>query len=337
VAANATGAGKAAVKIVYAAPGSLVALVAAAAPSIVTLRSAGRVKNGPASLFGAADDDALGSGFLVDADGYLLTSDRVIAAAREPRAILSDGTELPAKIVGRDPRLDVALLKIDAPAGHPLRPLPLGSSADLAVGEPVVALGNPFGVEVTASAGIVGGRGLASPEALVGVAGPSYRGFLQTDAAIHAANAGGPLLDMAGNVVGLCSPPPSPGDARAPIGFAAPIDKLRDILPQLRRDGAVSRAWLGIYVQPVGADLIRETGLPAASGALVSDVVAPGPGARAGLRRGDIILQFDGRDVDDKSLPWIAATAAVGKQVDIVVWRDGARARLAATTEKMPE
>jgi serine protease Do len=328
------------VKILYpAAPGSFVDLVAAAAPSIVTIRSTAPVKNGPASLYpGAIPDDAVGTGFLVDSDGHIVTSDRVIAAAREPRVVLADGTVLPAKVIGRDARLDVALLKIDlgGPAGPAaaLRPLPLGDSADLAIGEWVIALGNPAGIEVTASAGIIGGRGLASPEALVGAAGIGYRGFLQTDAAIHAGNAGGPLLDVSGNVVGVCSPADPRG---GPLGFAAPIDKVKEILPQLRRDGAVSRAWLGLYVQPVTAALAGELGLPGPAGALVSDVVSPGPGARAGLRRGDVILQFDGREVDDKSLPWIAATAPIGKPIDIVVWRDRASTHLAAVTEKMPE
>jgi serine protease Do len=247
--------------------------------------------------------------------------------------VLADGTELPAKVIGRDTRLDVALLAVDG--ATKVKPLPFGVSGALKVGEWVLALGNPFGGEVTASAGVLStlGRNIGGDLTRRNDVA-DYAAFLQSSAAVTALNAGGPLVTMAGEIVGINVA----HDARGgPIGFAVPIDRVKDIIPMLEASGVVSRTWLGIYVQPVTPEQAKERGMPDAGGALITDVIVPGPGSKAGLRRGDIIRRFAATAVDSRNLPWIASTTAVGKAIDLEVWRDRGVVQLTLVTEAMPK
>jgi serine protease Do len=318
------------VHFVYpAAPGSFVALAKEVERGVVALRSTRKVVGGPSAEFTGADDDyALGSGFLIDTSGYLLTADSVIANASEVIAVLYDSSERPAIVAGRDPKLDVALLKIDL--SPRLEPLPLGDSDRTEVGEWVIAVGNAFGLGARVSAGIIARKGASPP----GPAQQQHRTFLITDAAIDAGNAGGPLINTAGEVVGIAVRTAGRG---VQVGYAVPINQARQILPMLKADGRVTRAWLGIYVHPVTVELARHLRLPEPVGAFVSDVIANGPAARAGIRRKDVVLRFDGRDVDHKSLPWVASTAGVPREVEVIVWRDGAELPVRFVTEAMPE
>jgi S1-C subfamily serine protease len=325
-------------RLLYAGgPPSFSGLVDQARAGVVAIRASEPVKGGPAAMFPGATagsaDVALGTGFLVEARGvHVVTTDRIAAAAPALRVVLPDGSEAPARVVGRDPRLDVALLAIDVPR---LTALPLGDSDQLAVGEWTVVLGNPFGAGVTASAGILSATGRETAGSLA--AGPTagFRTYLETDARIHRGNSGGPVLDAAGKVVGLAV---ATGDRPGELNLAVPINQIRERLDALREVGAVARSWLGIKVQPLTADAARDRGLAAdAAGAIVTEVVAGSPAARADLRPGDVVLRWDGQPVDARALPWKVETTPVGRAVAIAVRRGGEDVTASVTTEKMPE
>jgi len=331
------------------APGSFVDLVASAKHGVVAIRATSPVKSGPASMFPGAPDSvadvSLGTGFLVESRGvYVLTTDHIVAAVASPgkdgaatieagnlKVVLPDGTEVPAKVLGRDPRLDLALLQIDVPRLHALR---MGDSDQLHVGEWVVALGNPFGDEVTAAAGIVSATGREGGSL---VQGPTlgYRAYIQTDARIHRGNSGGPVIDTAGQVVGMAIAPAERGSTE--LSFVVPINRVREILDALRDYGQVARGWLGVLVKPITAELAQNLGLPQTQGALVTEVKAGSPAARSTLRTGDVILKWGDRAVDHRSLPWLVSTTPVGKATEVEVWRNRAAIKLAVITEKMPE
>ncbi len=317
------------VRVLYpAAPGSFVDLVDGARGSVVHLRALAPVTGGTASILpGETGGAALGSGFVIQIEKrtLIVTNDHVLSTP-DFRVVTSDGTEIKARVVGRDTKLDVALLEV--PATTRLLPLRLGRSENLRVGEWVLAVGNPFGEEVTASAGIISSLGSAASE--LDRPRMSSLGFLQVDAAIHAGNSGGPLLNMAGEVVGINNALEArPGV----IGFALPIDRASPILPMLSTEGRVSRPWLGLKVLPVEPALAATLKLDPPRGALVSEVVA-GPALRAGLQRGDVILTFGTRPVDHKSLPGLVTASGFQPQ-NIVIWRNGAEKTLAITPEKM--
>ncbi len=332
------------------APGSFVDLIASARGSVVGIRATSPVKSGPAAMFpGAPDavaDVALGTGFLIESHGvYVITTDHIAAAVASPgkdgaatiesgqlRVVLADGTQAPAKVLGRDPRLDIALLQIDVPRLQALR---LGDSDQIHVGEWIVALGNPFGEEVTAAAGIISATGQAGGSL---VQGPTlgYRAYLQTDARINRGNSGGPLIDTAGQVIGVAvAAGDRPGSSE--LSFAIPINRVKEIIEALRDYGQVARGWLGVLVKPVTAELAQSLGLPATRGALVTEVKAGSPAARSTLRVGDVILKWGTTDVDHRSLPWVVSTTPVGHATDVSVWRNRAEIKLAVITEKMPE
>lgn len=320
-------------------------LVSRLRSGVVSIRTTVPVKRGPGSIYpgpavqDAAEQDAmaqearsLGSGFVIDRDGRIVTNDHIVSRARELLVILPDGIELPARVLGRAPELDVALLAVDT--DRDLEPLPLGESSDLRVGEWVVALGNPFGREVVASVGIIAGVEGAASTLFPDNPGALYRSFLLTDAAIHAANSGGPLVDMTGSVVGI-NVAAEPDGSR--LGFAVPIDRVAPVLGVLERDGRIQRTWLGAYIQPVTPEEAARRGLERASGALVTEVRPGAPAAGAGLRPGDIVLRFDGQGVDHRSLPWLVATAGPGRRIPVVIWRDGAERALEIVSELRPE
>lgn len=323
-------------RILYpSTPGSFVDLVARAKHGIVAIRAASPVKSGPAAMFPGAPettaDVALGTGFLIEAKGvYVLTTDHIAAASTELHVVLPDRSEVPAKLLGRDPSLDLALLSIDIPR---LTPLPLGDSNELKVGEWIVVLGNAFGDDVTASAGIVSATGREGAGSLVAGRQHGFRTFIQTDARIHRGNSGGPVLDTAGQVIGVAV---ATGDHPGEISFAIPIERVREVVGQLRDTGAVTRSWLGATVLPVTNELAQRLALPKVSGALVTGVEPSSPAIRVGLRAGDVILKWDGRDVDHRSLPWRVAQTPVGKPVAVVVWRSKAEIPVTILTEKMP-
>ncbi|WP_428268570.1 S1C family serine protease [Haliangium sp.] len=306
--------------------------------TVVNVRAEAPVKDGPAAIYPGspgADDVSLGSGFVVMREGsraHILTNAHILEQADEIRVALAGGAEVPAVILGRDAQLDVALLSIETNA--PLTVARLGDSTNLRVGERVVALGNPFGLEVTASAGIISSVDGAAGEIPRELAPAHYRSFLITDAAIHAGNSGGPLVDVAGRVIGLNVATDPRGGA---LGFAVPISRIEAVLGTLEREGRVLRTWLGLYIQPVTAEVAAQYGLDGPRGALVTDVPPETPAARAGLLSGDIILRFDGRVVDHRNLPWLVSTAGPNRTVAVEVWRARGLQTLDVITELRPE
>jgi len=262
---------------------------------------------------GVLKQRALGSGFIVDAGGKVVTNAHVVDGADEVKVKLADEREFDAKVIGRDKRLDIAVLQLAGAKDLPVAAL--GASDSLRVGEYVVAIGNPFGLGDTVTMGIVSAKSRA-----IG-AGP-YDDFIQTDASINPGNSGGPLFNLHGQVVGINTAINPNGKG---IGFAIPSDALRDVLPQLVSSGHVARGRLGVAIQPVDAPLARALGLDRAKGALVGDVEAGGPAAKVGMRSGDVILSVDGVDVGHaQDLPRIVARHAPGSTVKVTVLRDRA-------------
>lgn len=330
-------AGPAPPRIMYpSGPSSFVDLVAGARHGVVAIRAGAPVKAGPAAMFpgnpDATTDPALGTGFLIEAHGvFVLTNDHIAAAATELRVVLPDRRDVAARLVGRDPRLDLALLAIDVPR---LAPLALGNSDDLQVGEWLVVLGDPFGDEVTASAGVVSATGREVAGSLAPARAMSSRTSLATDARIHRGNSGGPVLDTSGQVVGVAV---ATGDRPGELSFAIPINRVKEVVDALRDVGQVARSWLGVLVQPVDAELAQTAGMPGPTGALVTEVKAASPAASAGLRAGDIILAWGDREVDHRNLPWIVAQSPAGKPVSVTLWRNRARTQIPIIPDKMPE
>ncbi|MGQ5521876.1 DegQ family serine endoprotease [Chitinimonas sp. PSY-7] len=256
---------------------------------------------------------SLGSGFIVEADGYVLTNAHVVAEADEITVKLGDKREFKAKVVGSDARTDVAVLKIEAKG---LPTVDLGSSDKLRVGEWVVAIGSPFGLENTVTAGIVSAKGRNLPD-------ENYVPFIQTDAAVNPGNSGGPLFNVRGEVVGINSQIFSQSGGYMGLSFAIPIDEAMKIVSQLKSTGKVTRGRIGVGIQPMTDELAASFGLKDNKGALVSNVEADGPAAKAGLKAGDVILKFNGREVTQSSdLPRIVGETAPGVSVSIEALRD---------------
>ncbi len=256
-----------------------------------------------------------GSGFIIRKDGLILTNNHVVENAQEITVTLSDKQQYKAKILGRDPKTDLAVIKIEPKA--PLPAVTLGNSDVLRVGDWVMAIGNPFGLSNTVTTGIVSAKGRT-----IG-AGP-YDDFIQTDAPINPGNSGGPLFNLSGEVVGINTAIFSQSGGNIGIGFAVPVNLIKNLVPELETKGSVTRGWLGVSVQPVTADLARSFGLDKERGALVGDVVAQGPADKAGIKRGDVIISYDGKKVDESTtLPALVASTPVGKKVAVEVMRDG--------------
>jgi len=269
---------------------------------------------------------SLGTGFIISDDGYILTNDHVVDGADEIKVKLSDGRVFSGTVRGLDPKLDLALIKIDA--GKQLPVAKLGDSDKLRIGEWVMAIGNPFGLEQTVTVGIVSAKGR-----VIG-AGP-YDDFIQTDASINPGNSGGPLFNLRGEVIGINTAIVAGGQG---IGFAIPVNMAKEIVTQLRQDGKVTRGYLGVVVQPLSEELAQSFGLERPHGALVSEVVKDSPAERAGIKRGDVILRFDGQAIDERNdLPKIVATTKVGKSAKVVVFRDGREHELQVEVGKLGE
>ena len=268
----------------------------------------------------------VGSGFIMSKEGYILTNNHVVEDADQIKVKLAGGKEFEGKIVGRDPKTDLALVKIAGDSD--LQPLKLGNSDDLKVGNWVVAVGSPFGLEQTVTAGIVSAKGR-----VIG-SGP-YDNFIQTDASINPGNSGGPLINLQGEVVGINTAIIASGQG---IGFAIPINMAKEIAPQLQKRGHVTRGLLGVAIQDVTPELAKSLGLKESKGALVSQVVPGGPADKAGFEQGDVIVNFDGRTVgDSKDLPRIVASTPVGKTVTVKLLRDGKEIERQAKVGEMEE
>lgn len=235
----------------------------------------------------------VGSGFIVKADGEIVTNNHVIDGADKIVVKLSDGTEFPAKVVGADPLTDVAVIKIDA--GKSLPVVPFGDSAKMRAGDEVVAIGNPFGLGGTVTSGIVSAvaRDIHS--------GP-YDDFIQTDAAINKGNSGGPLFNNDGQVIGVNSMIFSPGGGSVGIGFAVPSNMVKKVVSDLETDGKITRGWLGVQIKPMTEEVAQLLGYPKPTGAVVEDVSEGSPAEKAGIVKGDIILSFAGKDISDLSV-----------------------------------
>jgi serine protease Do len=267
---------------------------------------------------------SLGSGFIVSPDGYILTNNHVVEKADEVTVTLLDKEEFKAKVVGTDPKIDIALIKIDAK--KKLTYAALGDSDKLEVGEWVVAIGNPFALGHTVTAGIVSAKGR-----IIG-SGP-YDDFIQTDASINPGNSGGPLFNLKGEVVGINTAMVQGGQG---IGFATPIQLAKSVLDQLKEKGKVTRGWLGVYIQPLTPEAAENLGLTGRRGALVSDVTSGGPAEKAGIRSGDVIVGFNGKEIrDEHELPQAVASTKPGKTVEVRLIRGGKETTVAVTIAEM--
>ncbi|MHB8109895.1 MAG: DegQ family serine endoprotease [Syntrophorhabdaceae bacterium] len=255
---------------------------------------------------------SLGSGFVIDKEGYIVTNNHVIDGANEIKVKLADGKEYDAKIIGKDPKTDLALIKIKSASG--LIPIPMGNSDELKVGSWVVAIGSPFGLEQTVTAGIVSAKGR-----IIG-SGP-YDNFIQTDASINPGNSGGPLINMQGEVIGINTAIIASGQG---IGFAIPMETAKTIVAQLKGNGSVTRGWLGINIQEVTPSIAGSFGLKDKKGALVADVMKDSPADKAGIAQGDVVVEFNGKEVIQSfELPRLVAATPIGQTVPVKLLRNG--------------
>jgi serine protease Do len=272
---------------------------------------------------------ALGSGFIIDPTGYVVTNNHVVQNADKITVTFQDSSEHTAKVIGRDNKTDLALLKVDAP--KPLPYVSWGSSDAEQVGDWVLAVGNPFGLGGSVSPGFISARGRDIH------AGP-YDDFLQIDPSINRGNSGGPTFNLDGQVVGINTAIYSPNGGSVGIGFAIPSSLAKPVIDQLREHGKVDRGWLGVQIQQVTPEIAKSLGLPKQEGALVADVTPGGPAAKAGFQQGDVILSFNGHDINKvRDLPIVVAQTPVGNDAKIHVWRKSGETDLTAKVAQMPE
>ncbi|WP_430911076.1 DegQ family serine endoprotease [Methylobacterium sp. sgz302541] len=276
--------------------------------------------------------NSLGSGFVIDASGIVVTNNHVIGDANDIQVILHDGTKLKAEIVGKDSKIDLAVLRVKPTPERPLTAVPFGDSDKMRPGDWVIAIGNPFGLGGSVSAGIVSARGRNIES------GP-YDNYIQTDAAINKGNSGGPLFNMDGEVIGINTAILSPTGGSVGIGFAVPSGTAKPVIDQLREFGEVRRGWLGVRIQGVDESTAEALGLKGgARGALVAGVDEKGPAKTAGLEVGDVIVKFNGAPVKQSSdLPRIVASTPVGKTIDVVVVRKGAEVTKPVTLGRLED
>jgi len=271
-------------------------------------------------------EQSLGTGFIISDEGYILTNNHVVNGADEVMVKLADGREIKGEIKGSDEKLDLALIKISEKEKLPVAEL--GDSNSLEVGEWVMAIGNPFGLAQTVTAGIVSAKGR-----VIG-SGP-YDDYIQTDASINPGNSGGPLFSAQGKVIGINTAIISGGQG---IGFAIPINMAKDVVAQLRDKGKVTRGYLGIHFQPLTADLAKSFGLDTDKGALVANVEKDAPADRAGLKAGDIILEYDGKPITEgNELPRYVAVTPIDKKVRLVIFRDGKRQEVTVAIARLKD
>lgn len=273
---------------------------------------------------------SLGSGFIIDKDGSILTNNHVVDNASKIVVKLADGREFDAKVVGRDAKTDLAVIKISVDETLPVAPL--GDSDQLEVGEWVMAIGNPFGLDNTVTSGIVSGKGRHLP------GGGPYDSFIQTDASINPGNSGGPLINIRGEIVGINSAIYSRSGGNIGIGFAIPMNLVKELLPQLKGKGKITRGYLGVLIQKVTPEIAESLGMDKPRGALVADVTKGGPADNAGVKVGDVIIEFDGKEIrDSNDLPIVVARTAVEKKVPMKVLRDKKETTLTVAVGEMKE
>jgi serine protease Do len=270
----------------------------------------------------------LGSGFIMTEDGYVVTNNHVIDKADDIEVVLQNGDKYEAKVVGKDPKTDLAVLKFEP--DQEIQPVKFGDSdsENLRIGDWVIAIGNPFGLGYTVTAGIISAKGRSLG---LGV----YDDFIQTDASLNPGNSGGPLFNLKGEVVGVNTAIVARGQG---IGFAIPIDLAEFVIEQLKSDGKVARGWLGVYVQKVTPEIASSFGLKENEGALVSDLAPDGPAEKAGIKRGDVVVEFNGKKVKDVSdLTNLAAETAPGSDVDVKIVEDGKTKTIKVKLEEFPD
>lgn len=273
--------------------------------------------------------ESLGSGFVIDPSGYIVTNNHVIEGADDIEINFANGSKLKAKLVGKDTQTDLALLKVEPKA--PLKAVPFGDSRKMRIGDWVMAIGNPFGLGGSVSVGIISARGRNIN------AGP-YDNFIQTDAAINRGNSGGPLFNMAGEVIGINTAIISPTGGSIGIGFSVPTELAANVVLQLKDFGETRRGWLGVRVQPVNDDIAESLKMDAPRGALVSGIIEGGPITHGEIKAGDVIVKFDGHDVGEvRDLKRVVAESPVGKAVDVVVIRDGKEQTVKVTLGRLED
>ena len=304
-----------------AGAGSLADMVETVGPSVVQIEAASAPESGAESFFGMGMGEgqparrALGSGFIIDASGLVITNNHVVDGASQVRVKLSDGREFAGQVLGSDPKTDLAVVRIQGP-GY-FKPVHWGDSDRTRVGESVFAVGSPFGLGNSVTAGIISARGRE-----IG-AGP-YDDFLQVDAAINSGNSGGPLFDAHGRVVGVNTAIFSPSGGNVGIGFAIPARMAREVAQQIARHGEVSRGRIGVALQELTPEIAAALGLDAAEGALIAGVEPDGPAAASGLARGDVVRQAGGRKIpDSRAFARLVADAKPGSDLALVVQREG--------------
>jgi serine protease Do len=269
---------------------------------------------------------ALGSGFIFDPEGYIITNNHVVDGADEIKVKLDDGQQITAEVIGKDPKTDIALLKLSKPGVYPY--ISFGDSDKVEIGDWLVAIGNPYGLEHTVTSGILSAR-----QRSLG-AGP-YDAFLQTDASINPGNSGGPLINLHGEVIGINSMIAAGGNG---IGFAIPSSLATKIVDKLKRTGRVDRGWLGVLIQEVTPELAKGFGLDEAQGALIGTIQSNSPAAEAGFKHGDVVLIFDGKPIKNYSeLSSYVADTEVGKVCDVIVWREGKRQTVKVKVGLLPD
>lgn len=273
-------------------------------------------------------EQSLGSGVVVSEDGYIITNNHVIAGADEIKVTLSDRRDFVGKLVGADPKTDIAVIKIKE---NDLPTIVWGDSDKIHVGEFVLAIGNPFGLNSTVTSGIISAKGRAN----VGIA--DYEDFIQTDAAINPGNSGGALVNIRGEIIGINTAIFTRSGGYMGIGFAVPTNMARSVMDSLVKEGRVTRGWLGVYIQDITPDLARQFKLSVNQGALVSDIIEGSPAEKAGFERGDVIVQYNGKEVENTGhLRNMVAQTAVSKVVDVKVIRDGREKALKVTIAELP-
>ncbi len=263
-------------------------------------------------------EKSLGSGFIINSDGYIITNDHVVRDAESIQVKLSNEKVFSGKVVGSDQKTDIAVIKINA--GQPLQAAVLGDSDKLQVGQWAIAIGNPFGLDRTMTVGVISATGRSN----MGI--ETYEDFIQTDASINPGNSGGPLLNVYGEVIGINTAIVAAGQG---IGFAIPVNMAKQVVAQLIKKGSVTRGWLGVSIQPVTEEIARSFGLSRPQGALVSDIMAGSPAEKAGLKQGDIILRFAGKEIKDpRQLQLVVADTPVGQKAEMEIFRDGKTQKL---------
>jgi serine protease Do len=269
-----------------------------------------------------------GSGVIVSSDGYIVTNNHVVDGATELNVSMSDKHEMKARVIGTDSQTDVALIKVDA---RDLPHITLGSSAAVEVGDIALAIGNPFGLGQTVTMGIVSATGRG------GLGIEDYEDFIQTDASINPGNSGGALVNTKGELIGLNTAILSRSGGNQGVGFAVPVDMVRQVMTQLKDKGVVTRARLGVYFQELTPELSSALGVKTSRGAVVTEIVPDGPAAKSGLQKDDVIVAMNGKDVDGRSLRLAVGSMSPGTTIDLKVLRDGAEHKYSITLDRMPE